>query len=151
MIRLRQSSKGIKSETQTLGEQSALVCYISRSNISGDIGAIEELRQICVRKNAAAGVNGALYYDNDVFFQALEGEQSVIQDLLAKISSDSRHRDLQVLSTEFDWRPQFQKWSMKFVSGITSPPREKGTFSYNLLREAEPSILNERLQALAAA
>ena len=128
-----------------------LCCYVSRSNISGDIGAIESLRQTCLHRNAAVGITGALDYDNDVFFQALEGETPVVEAMMEKIRLDPRHRDVATLFWDYDRRRVFLKWSMKFVSGIHAPPSEDNPFDYDRLRQAGRAVLDEQIQILAAA
>lgn len=132
-------------------EQSTLCCYVSRSNISGDIGAIESLRQTCLQRNATTGITGALYYDNDVFFQALEGETSAVEAMMEKIKADPRHRDITVLFWDYDRRRIFVKWSMKFVSGIHAPPSEENPFDYDRLCRAGHAVLDEQIRILAAA
>lgn len=124
--------------------------YVSRSLINGDIGKLEALRQDCIRRNAAANVTGALYYDNDTFIQILEGSREDVTAVAEHITRDERHTDMRTL-WELDLpNRMFGAWSMKFVSGISSPELSKkflikqllsGDIDYlhecaNLLRQA---------------
>ena len=67
------------------------------------------------KNNKAKAVGGVLHYGNGYFFQALEGERSVVNDVYNTIAADPRHRDVQILS--FDSVPDrlFADWSMKYV------------------------------------
>ena len=64
------------------------------------------------RKNALVGV---LYFGDGCFFQCLEGEETVVNTLYAKLEQDPRHKDLTVISRKVIAAPTFQDWSMKYV------------------------------------
>lgn len=126
------------------------ICYVSRSLLNGDLGAIEALRQTSIARNAVRGICGALYYDHTTFFQILEGESEAIDKLFGAISRDSRHEDVVLLfSDEVDTK-LFEPWEMKFVSGMDADPDEI-TFDYDALIEADLVALNDRAAILRAA
>lgn len=69
------------------------------------------------RANAAAGVSGILILDDDEVFQWIEGPESRVEALMAKITADPRHADIQILQhTELDHR-LFGPWTMLMASG----------------------------------
>lgn len=67
------------------------------------------------RNNKAREVGGVLHYGNGFFFQALEGERGVVNDVYNTIAADPRHRDVQILSFNPVEQRLFADWSMKYV------------------------------------
>ena len=64
--------------------------------------------------NAERGVTGMLAYINGNFLQVIEGEESSIDALFAKISADERHKRILVLAREPIAKRSFADWSMGF-------------------------------------
>jgi len=88
------------------------VVYVSSASVQPDevdIGAI--LRQ-SHRNNAKAGITGMLLYADGNFMQAIEGEDDVVDQLLASIAEDRRHRNLMVLVRMDISQRQFPRWTM---------------------------------------
>ena len=68
-----------------------------------------------LRFNAAHGITGFLCRANSEFFQALHGRSDVVDALMARISHDPRHSDVEVLLREAsDVRSPFPDWSMGY-------------------------------------
>jgi uncharacterized membrane protein (DUF373 family) len=70
--------------------------------------------QSCRENNAANGVTGMLLYGNATFLQVLEGEDKVVDDLIARIRRDPRHANMQILYRQSIERRQYSDWSMGF-------------------------------------
>lgn len=68
------------------------------------------------KNNPQIEVGGVLYFSNNYFFQCLEGEQAVVNQLYQKISADSRHIDIQTLTVKHIKQRRFANWSMKYVA-----------------------------------
>ncbi len=86
------------------------------------------------RKN---GLVGVLYFGDGCFFQCLEGEESAVAALYAKLERDDRHRDLQVISRKQIAAPTFQDWSMKYVAAekaMAALLRSKGMNTFDPYR-----------------
>jgi len=64
------------------------------------------------RKNDLVGV---LYFGDGCFFQCLEGEETVVDTLYAKLLQDPRHKDLKIISRKPIAERSFGDWSMKYV------------------------------------
>jgi hypothetical protein len=64
--------------------------------------------------NAQLGVSGMLLYKCGNFMQVLEGEESVVRRLLARIGADTRHRGVLVLLQQQQESRDFPEWSMGF-------------------------------------
>lgn len=62
--------------------------------------------------NQRRGLTGALAAHDEVFFQVLEGPADVLDSLLARLSSDPRHKDLQILGRRPIEARRFGDWSM---------------------------------------
>lgn len=67
------------------------------------------------RRNSACGVTGALLVTEGRFVQVLEGSHDEVEAIFQRISGDSRHDDIEILSSQFSDRPRFKEWSMAFV------------------------------------
>jgi len=77
---------------------------------------IERLLLDARRRNRALGVSGMLVFHDCTFLQALEGEQRAVNEIFARIASDRRHRDIEILhhGSGFDQR-LFGDGSMGFA------------------------------------
>src|SRR5687767_1150580 len=61
-----------------------------------------------------------LLYKDGKFLQVLEGEESVVQELAAKISSDPRHHKMVTLLKRAVADREFAEWTMGF-SNLDAP------------------------------
>lgn len=87
-------------------------------------------RQIC----------GVLFYDNNYFFQCLEGEREQVFKLYHKIASDSRHTNIAQLSCEAIETPVFSRWQMKY---ILEDPRIRHFFAHHYAQKFNPYLLTD--------
>jgi hypothetical protein len=74
------------------------------------LGLLEQSRQ----DNAACGVTGLLLHEDGHFFQVLEGPQSVVEALYARIRQDPRHHKTVLIVQEPIARRAFGDWRMAF-------------------------------------
>jgi hypothetical protein len=82
-------------------------------NVQVDVGRILMQSR---KNNPKIEVGGVLYFSNNYFFQCLEGEQAVVNQLYQKISTDPRHYNIQTLTVKHIKHRQFADWSMKYVA-----------------------------------
>ena len=68
------------------------------------------------KNNPRHQIGGVLYFSNNYFFQCLEGQQDVVNQLYNKIAEDPRHDNVQSLSIKRINERYFTNWSMKYVS-----------------------------------
>ncbi|HTE06515.1 MAG TPA: BLUF domain-containing protein [Planctomycetota bacterium] len=73
-----------------------------------------ELLQISRDNNERLGITGMLLYKDGNFMQVLEGEESSVKALYAKIALDPRHRGVLQLLQSHETERQFPDWSMGF-------------------------------------
>lgn len=64
------------------------------------------------RKNARLGITGILLFDEGVFFQVLEGERVVVEELYETIAADERHARVRKIILEPIEERNFGEWSM---------------------------------------
>lgn len=97
------------------------IVYISRSTfaptnmttgIEPNVARILAKSRVNNRKRELVGV---LYFGDGCFFQCLEGEKEVVEDLYKKLEQDDRHTDLKILSSKPIAERSFAEWSMKYV------------------------------------
>ncbi len=68
--------------------------YVSTAARVYDGADLDALLDEAVRNNLRRGLTGMLLYADSGFMQALECECAAVEDLMATIRSDSRHRDI---------------------------------------------------------
>jgi hypothetical protein len=77
----------------------------------------EEIRLILaasVTNNLQQHVTGMLLYSQGSFLQVLEGEESDVDETMARITSDPRHHSINVLTKSTIAAREFDNWSMGF-------------------------------------
>ena len=65
--------------------------------------------------NNRHSISGVLFYNNNYFFQCLEGERTQLVELYNSIAKDTRHSDIVQLAREDIDAPAFGQWQMKYV------------------------------------
>jgi Sensors of blue-light using FAD len=76
---------------------------------------LHDMLATCRANNERDGITGMLLYKDGNFMQALEGEESQVRALLARISADLRHRGLVVIDSGPTTAREFGAWSMAFT------------------------------------
>ena len=92
--------------------------YLSRETEPFTPEALRSLLAHARRNNAALGITGMLLYRDGHFLQALEGDETTVRSLCAKISRDSRHSQVTYLFEENIEEREFADWSMGFHDEI---------------------------------
>lgn len=73
---------------------------------------LRSIRRVAKVRNAELGITGVLFFDSGRFLQVLEGEQDKLDELMAAISRDPRHRNITYLFQEPIARRSFSEWNM---------------------------------------
>ncbi|WP_378182882.1 BLUF domain-containing protein [Aquimarina sp. SS2-1] len=90
------------------------ISYVSTANRSLTSLEIKELFDYVKTYNNNNNVTGILMYSDGNFFQILEGEKTIIEELFKRISSDYRHHTIiQIFNHEMA-KPTFTKYDAKF-------------------------------------
>lgn len=91
--------------------------YISRLTDPLSMAEIENIGITSSRNNRQADITGLLVYFERLFFQIIEGEEQVVDQLFDTIGKDPRHQDIIRLKTEYDVEDRlFPAWSMKTIN-----------------------------------
>ena len=91
--------------------------YVSKLNAVLNEEEILEIGRISSINNKHRDVTGVLISVRDYFFQVLEGEESIVDELVEKISRDPRHHEITILSAETGCEERlFTEWGMKTVA-----------------------------------
>jgi hypothetical protein len=84
-------------------------------------------------KNGTLDVSGLLLYHQGSFLQVLEGVDSVVSELYARIAKDPRHHRCMVVKRSTVGRRSFADWSMGFVE--VSPAVARGLEGFNAVMQ----------------
>jgi len=125
------------------------LAYVSRSRIGSDPAGVAHIARRAARRNAALGLTGALYFDDRVFFQTLEGPAEGLATVMERIARDPRHTDLRVLDRREVYSRLFEGWEMKLVDGARLAAPD--LFAYPVLAGLGADRLAGRVYALACA
>lgn len=90
------------------------ISYLSRAATPFSAGDLLALLQQCHADNTARGVTGMLFYGNGTFLQVIEGEDTVVDELVGRIARDPRHEDIRILSRKALTQREHPDWSMGF-------------------------------------
>ena len=119
------------------------LCYASQYAPHEQSDLLQDLNDIFLTArqfNNQHHIHGVLYYAQGQFFQCLEGEQSILEELFEKIAQDPRHTQIIRFANQPIQRVHFMKWSMKYVkthSKILNFFKQLGLDSF------QPSALND--------
>ena len=72
---------------------------------------IERIRVSSERDNARLGITGLLLHQGSSFYGVLEGDRRRVFQLMERIITDPRHRDVQILRESPVSRRRFENWS----------------------------------------
>ena len=90
------------------------VVYTSKASSDVDDAQILDIHTRALGKNAQEGITGMLLYTKGTFLQVIEGEADAIDCLMAKIKSDKRHCNVEVLVRNSIKQREFKNWSMGY-------------------------------------
>lgn len=91
--------------------------YVSKLNAVLDEEQILTIGKLASINNRKMDVTGSPISVRDYFFQILEGEEAIVDQLVEKISRDPRHSDVTILSSETGCEERlFTEWGMKTVA-----------------------------------
>lgn len=90
------------------------VIYASSACTSIDDTNLSEILKAARAKNARLNISGMLLYTEGCFFQVLEGEDSVLKELLRTIIADPRHKNITKIIEECISERDFGDWTMGF-------------------------------------
>lgn len=69
--------------------------------------------------NLRHGITGILFYDNQQFGQAIEGERANVMKVWKRIQEDKRHHHIELLEIREVAERSFPEWLLRFYGGET--------------------------------
>ncbi|MEQ9259971.1 MAG: BLUF domain-containing protein [Roseovarius sp.] len=83
------------------------------SDVTGN--QLRDILETSQRNNVRDGITGVLMYNNGLFFQILEGDQSAVEGCLDRIRADVRHSAIALAFTGHVEHRVFARWEMGFA------------------------------------
>ena len=90
------------------------LCYLSHA-AGEDLSWLDSLLAGARARNETAGITGVLLSYAGYYVQVLEGDSDAVEQCFARISRDTRHRDVQVLRRQPVAERRFGGWAMRDV------------------------------------
>lgn len=130
-----QGSAG-RATAHDLGSQSQVSTVVYRSRAVSPLSApdLRSLLETAQARNQREAITGVVLYDDNRFFQWLEGPADGVARVMSSIRHDARHTDLEVLATRESPSRRFDGWDMKLAARgasaglwqgeVLEPPRE---------------------------
>jgi len=84
---------------------------------------LQKLTLAAQARNRAESITGLMLYDDDRFFQWLEGPTDALERIMRSIRNDPRHTDIEVLRQEPADARRFSGWDLKLATSLGSAPR----------------------------
>lgn len=109
------------NETDAPAEQCFRLLYRSRSLLSDGPGTVDQgladILRVSRVNNRDKGITGALmfYEYKDWFAQVLEGPEAEVQKVFETITSDPRHKNVEVCETVQSADRIFRRWAMALI------------------------------------
>lgn len=86
--------------------------YTSRAVPSLELPDVDAIHREALTYNPLDGITGLLVFNGESFMQVIEGAESAIDDLLARLRNDVRHCDIEVRDRRPIAKRFFPNWSM---------------------------------------
>ena len=98
------------------------IFYISRSAGPQTSVVTGSILKTAMGFNLVNQITGVLCQGDGFFLQMLEGERSVINQLYARITRDSRHKDVELIKYEEISQRKYKQWSMALIDLSDTDP-----------------------------
>lgn len=89
--------------------------YCSKAAVNFKMMQIKEILNKASSNNRPFNISGVLLFNQNFFFQVIEGPQEYVEVLFDKIKEDNRHYDVKVIASSVLEKRQFDQWDMGFV------------------------------------
>ncbi len=96
----------------------ATVVYRSRAVKALSPPELHELTRTAQQRNEREAVTGLMLYDNERFFQWLEGPPDNVDRVMGSIRADRRHTEIEVLDSKATQERTFDGWTMKLATRV---------------------------------
>ena len=122
-----------------------LIVYTSELAGQGDINSIlKDIVSVSKQKNPEHDITGLLFYHNQRFLQIIEGEQGELENLMAVLEQDTRHKNIERIIDRDIRKRGFGQWNMDSINlsdTDTIDPEElkkiRDAYTRNLIVDSE--------------
>jgi methanogenic corrinoid protein MtbC1 len=135
--------------SERIGVYHPTIANLTYQSLAAEAQTPSELAALLAQakvRNRSVGVTGMLLFNEGRFFQWLEGPPEGISELWASIQTDTRHRQIELLSQDQVQYRMFSEWDMRFVSQDTA---FKEISDQRIARRALPATLIDAAAKLA--
>lgn len=119
-----------------------LSIYVSGASRPMSNADLQDILTTSRRNNLRNGITGMLMWADPMFLQIHEGEACLVENLVARIGRDSRHRHVMALSQQTTDQRLFSDWSMGFKAPDPACFPDKAVFK--LSRKALAERISDR-------
>jgi len=102
--------------------------YFSENHTNNGLNDIREILKSARRNNNNHKISGILYHNENFFMQVLEGNREDVSFLFQKITNDSRHENIVIVSVDEAEDRIFKDWGMLYVNESAIPEEELITY-----------------------
>lgn len=101
--------------------------YASEKSDDFEVEDIQQILGVARKNNAELGVTGLLCFNRCYFLQCLEGGREAVNMIYHRISNDSRHKKILLLSYDNIQEREFSEWGMGYIpeSSLSAPTHLK--------------------------
>lgn len=120
------------------------ICYISTIKAHTSNEDIDLLSENILQKNKHNNITGVLIVQNGHFFQIMEGEAIIVEDIYSKIRQDDRHIGIiKLLDKKIDYRmfEDYASGRFTIIDGFLKLKKLKIYFEW--IKEANILAINE--------
>jgi len=89
--------------------------YISHAALDLTAEQLEEIHRTARDLNAIDGITGLLVFNGTRFLQVIEGSETAVDDLVARLRRDTRHSGVEIRDERTIQERSFPDWSMELV------------------------------------
>ena len=104
---------------------------------------MDQIVSVCRENNAASGLTGAIIKHRDRFLQVLEGTNDQVLNTFERISRDTRHKSLVLLSIRTVEKRQFGQDPLTLVTAGTANGDKFFDRLRQVMRDANPTLRDE--------
>ncbi len=104
------------------------IIYASAATVQFSVADLKQLLTIARANNETLGVSGMLVFHEGSFLQVLEGQDDAVLSLYAKIETDKRHDNVQLILRSTIEEPSFGEWRMGFYDASRSMHHDDAGF-----------------------
>ena len=120
--------------------------YVSTAAPSVDRHTVDQILQISRRNNLRNDVTGCLYYTGGYFAQVLEGRESIIERMRARLPADPRHLNVKFIDEQRATLRAFAEWSMGLIYDLSLEDVLKRLSDADIPDADDVKTLGSRLQ-----